>query len=248
MDLLRSRTPLRPREPGERPPPDTPPRLRPGYVVATTAVVVLLATLGLVLVRAVGSNSDPAPRDLGEEAAAQSAAALDPGLVLPLTLTDAGFDAGATDDATAEQGPGAAGVCGQRPAVEGLMAWRANRLTDAEQRRRVGQLLARFRSTTQASAYLSASDGLLGCQRWDTTIGTRTVTFTATSSPAPVGLGEEARQLDLASVDDGERWYLRILLIRSGDQVLQLSYASGTSSDLDALATLAPAAVSALGA
>ncbi len=217
-------------------------------MVATTAVVVVLATLGLVLVRAVGSNSEPVPRDLAEEAAAQSAAALDPDLVLPLTLADTGFDAGTTTDATAEQGPGATGVCGQRPAVEGLEAWRANRLTDAEQQRRVGQLLARFRSTTQAAAYLAASDGLLGCERWETTIGNRTVAFTATSSPAPSGLGEEARQLDLTSVGEGERWYLRILLVRSGDQVLQLSYVSGSRSDLDALAALAPAAVSALGA
>jgi len=215
-------------------------------VVATTAVVVVLATMGLILIRAVGSDSDTAPRDLEEEAAAESAAALDPSLVLPLTLADAGFDAGTTEDATAEQGPGAAGVCGQRPAVEGLEAWRANRLTDAAQQRRLGQMLVRFRSATQASAFLSANDGLLGCDRWETTIGNRTVAFTATGSPAPAGLGEEARQVDLASVGDGERWYLRILLIRSGDQVLQLSYISGARADLDALGTLAPAALAVL--
>lgn len=246
MDLLRSRTPLRPREPGERPPPDSSPRLRPGYVVATTAVVVVLATLGLVLIRAAGSGSGATARDVGQEAAAQSVASFDPALALPLTLADTGFDGGRTDDATAEQGPGAVGVCGQRPGVEGLRAWRANRLTDATQQRRVGQLLARFRSTTQASAFLSANDGLLGCDRWETTVGDRTVAFTATSSPAPAGLGEEARQLDLASMGDGDRWYLRILLIRQGDQVLQLSYASGTRSDLDDLGTLAPAALAAL--
>ena len=246
MDLLRSRTPLRPREPGERPPPDTSPRLRPGYVVATTAVVVVLATLGLVLIRAAGSGSENTPRDLGEEAAAQSVAAFDPSLALPLTLADTGFGGGSADDATAEQGPGAAGVCGQRPAVEGLLAWHGNRLTDTTQKRRVGQVLARFRSTTQASAFLSANDGLLGCDRWETTIGDRTVAFTAVSSPAPAGLGEEARQLDLASVGDGDRWYLRILLIRAGDQVLQLSYVSGTRADLDELDALAPTALAAL--
>ncbi|MEZ5410515.1 MAG: hypothetical protein R2761_20985 [Acidimicrobiales bacterium] len=215
-------------------------------MVATTAVVVVLATMGLILIRTVGSGSDTAPRNLAEEAAAQSAAALDPGLALPLTLADAGFDAGTTEEATAEQGPGAAGVCGQRPAVEGLQAWRANRLTDAAQQRRVGQMLARFRSATQASAFLSANDGLLGCERWETTIADGAVAFTATASPAPTGLGDEARQVDLASVGDGDRWYLRILLIRRGDQVLQLSYVSGSRADLDALGPLATTALAAL--
>jgi len=215
-------------------------------VVATTAVVVVLATMGLVLIRTVGSGSDAVPRDLGEEAAAQSVATYDPSLALPLTLADTGFDAGTTEEATEDEGPGAAGVCGQRPAVEGLRAWRANRLTDAAQQRRVGQLLARFRSTTQASAFLSATEGLLTCERWEATIGSRTVTFTATSSPAPAGLGEEARQLDLTSVGDGERLFLRTLLIRSGDQVLQLSYASGTRAELDALGALATTALAAL--
>ena len=246
MDLLRSRTPLRPREPGERPPPEVSLRLHPGYAVAITLAVVALATLGLVLIRAVGSGPEPTPAD-GGDTAAQSAAAFDPNLALPLSLVDVGFDAGTAEEATGEQGPAASGVCGRRPAVEGLVAWRSNRLTDAGQRRRVGQLTARFRSTAQASAYLTANDGLLGCDRWETTIGSRPVTFTASSTPAPAGLGDEARQVDLASVDDGERWYLRILLIRTGDQVLQLSYASGTRADLDALTTLAPTALSALG-
>lgn len=246
MDLLRSRPPLRPREPGQQPLPDTPPRLRPGYVVAVTAAVVVVATLGLLLIRAVGSDTGASPRDPGEGTAARSEAAFEPDLALPLTLADTGFVGGTTEQATVDEGPGATGVCGQRPAVEGLVAWRADRLTDATQQRRVGQLLARFRSATEASAFLSASDGLLGCERWETTIGSRTVTFTATRSPAPTGLGEEARQVDLASVGDGDRWYLRILLIRRGDQVLQLSYASGALADLDALGTLAPAALSAL--
>lgn len=214
--------------------------------MATTAVVVVLATMGLILIRTVGSDSGTVPRDLGEESAAQSVATFDPTLVLPLTLAETGFGSGSSEEATEDQGPGAAGVCGQRPAVEGLRAWRANRLTDATRQRRVGQLLARFRSTTQASAFLSANDGLLGCERWDTAIGGRTVTFTATSSPAPAGLGEEARQLDLTSVGDGEPLFVRILLIRSGDQVLQLSFASGTRADLAALGTLAPTALAAL--
>lgn len=214
--------------------------------MAVTAVVVVLATLGLLLIRAVGSDTETTPRDPAEEAAARSEAAFEPDLALPLTLADTGFAGGTSELATAEQGPGATGVCGHRPAVEGLVAWRADRLTDAAQQRRVGQLLARFRSATEASAYLSASDGLLGCERWETTIGSSAVTFTAASSPAPAGLGDEARQVDLASVGDGDRWYLRILLIRRGDQVLQLSYASGTQADLDALGTLAPAALTAL--
>lgn len=245
MDRFLTRRPVRPREPGERPPADPLNRLRPWYVVATTMVVVILATVGLVAIRSVDSSSDAASarRDQADEISALSATAFDARLPLPLTVVSVGFADGDTEDATADQGPGAVGVCGQRPAVEGLQAWRANRLTDSEQRRRVGQLLARFRSSTQASAFLAASDGLLGCQQWSTTVGDRTVTFAATAGAAPADLGEESRRVDLESIGGPDRYYLRILLIRTGDKVLELSYASGIRTDLDALDQLAVVAL-----
>ena len=238
------RSPLRPRQPGER---------RPGsagglgvrWIIGLAVAIILMASAGVFLLDRNQQTSpnpagadDPGPADTSPtaDAAATSLAAHDITLALPLTLADVGFDQGTVREGTAQEGPGAPTWCGRAvDPLDGLSRWRANRLTDAGEQRRVHQLTARFDSAPEATAFVAAEAALLSCGRWDTTAEGRPVQITVGSDPGGPTVGDETRRVDLEVTGEGAPLHLRTLTIRAGTDVTLLTLVVLDAQELDPL-------------
>ena len=88
-------------------------------------------------------------------------------IVLPLELADAGFE-GTVTDLPRDEGPDAVSYCNNTPETTGLIDWDGNVMTEADGRRRVLQLLARFRSSVDASSFVASNAEIADCATWET--------------------------------------------------------------------------------
>ncbi len=228
----------RPRDPGQAPTSGFPAR----SLLAVVLAVIIVGLGGLLAADRFGGR----PKAPAIPPAAEAAdTARDATLALPLDPAAAGFPGGTSQEVDATQGPAAVSYCRHAPATTGIEAWRGTRLTDQAGQRRVVQLVSRFQTPQQASAYLTATSALVDCQSWQT--GDKpTLRFSIAQSSSPTLYGEETRRFDLQALGDGSRYYLRSLVFRSGRQVVQLTYVSVDGTDLDALDDLAAQAATRL--
>ncbi|MGI9616436.1 MAG: hypothetical protein ACR2QO_26205 [Acidimicrobiales bacterium] len=200
-------------------------------VLVAGAALIIAATLGALALNARGASNTSdadAATSSGGTAARRSAAPL----ALPLDAVDAGFDATVTAVDPAE-GPEAMSYCNNVPQTDGLVDWAGDVMTENDGRRRVVQVLSRFRSSVDAAAYVSSNATIVDCEEWETPGTDGTIVFTvAEASPSTI-VGDETRRFDLTATTDGPDLFLRVLLARSGRDVVQVTYVSANRQDLD---------------
>lgn len=176
---------------------------------------------------ATDADSDDDSRSDGTAAGGSSAP-----LALPLDAVDAGFDATVTDVDRAE-GPGAMSYCNNSPQTDGLVDWAGDVITENNGRRRVVQVLSRFRSSVDAAAYISSNSAIVDCDTWEAPGIDGTIEFTVAEFNPSTVVGDETRRFDLTASTDGPDLFLRVLLTRSGRDVVQVTYVSANRQDLD---------------
>ena len=216
-------------------------RLRAALAAAVGTAAVLGLVVGAVLIVGSGDPSDPAATTAATDTPVR------PPLVLPLDLALVGFDEGLVEPTPIDEGPAALGYCNRRPVADRLDEWQGNRLTDAEGRRRVAQMVARFQSSTDAAAHLTSITESTDCSAWTTGEGPEAITFTVSESPPSAVHGDETRRFDLVATSEGPNLFLRTVVVRSGRDVAQFTYVSANQQDLDVLDELVATSVSALG-
>lgn len=203
-----------------------------GGLVAGAALVVAATLIALTLnARSASDNGGAAGAP--PTSSTETTPPADPsGIVLPLGLTDVGIE-GTITAVASDEGPNATSYCNNTPDTAGLIDWSGNRLTETGGRRRVVQLLARFRSSVEAAAYMTSNAAIVDCESWETAGQDAAVTFTiAELTPATIQ-GDETRQFELSATTDGPDLFLRVLLARSGRDVMQITYVSANRQDLD---------------
>ncbi|MDH3681721.1 MAG: hypothetical protein OEV40_17430 [Acidimicrobiia bacterium] len=208
-------------------------------LAGTATAFVFVAVLVLIFFALTGEERTPAALDESPAAAAP--------LRLPLDLEDIGFDDGTITDMVAGEGPTALSFCDNAPTTEGLGEWSGNRLTETGGRRRVAQLLVRFRTSSDASAYLGSHSSIVDCESWDTTTGDETVRFTVTEVAPELVYGDGTKQFELQATTVGPDLFLRMVMIRSGPEIAQFTIVSANRQDLALLQPLVATAVSELG-
>jgi hypothetical protein len=207
------------------------PTLAAALAVAVIAVVAAVIILWLL--------SSP---DSGEETEAVGP----PAIELVLTAEEAGLVGGDVEPIRPTEGPGAPTYCNHSPDIDGLLGWDGNRVTAPNGQRRLAQMVARFRSSVHAAAYLASNSALIDCQTWESTTEDPVV-FTVTEVVPRRILGDETKQFELtATRDDDAALYLRTILVRSGAMVAQLTMVSTDEADLGILAELAELAATRL--
>lgn len=203
-------------------------------LVAGAALIA--GTLGALALNARGASDADTGRDSSSEDATSSdgtAARRSPApLAPPLDAVDAGFDATVTDVDPAE-GPGAVSYCNNSPQTDGLVDWAGDVITENNGRRRVVQVLSRFRSSVDAAAYVSSNSAIVDCETWEAPVIDGTIAFTVAEVTPPTVVGDETRRFDLIASTDGPDLFLRVLLARSGRDVVQVTYVSANRQDLD---------------
>ncbi|MGF1597433.1 MAG: hypothetical protein ACFCVK_10990 [Acidimicrobiales bacterium] len=247
----------RPRRP-TGPPPGLRDRLRADPELQVRAVIVgagalivvaILVILSFVLLGGGGGTGgdDATGGDATmSDAAGGDSTATEP-LVLPLDLAAVGFAEGTVEETALDEGPDAPSYCNTRPTTEGLREWRGNRLTEQDGRRRVAQMVSRFRSSLDAAAHLESTAAAVDCETWRTGQGDAAITFQALEGTPSTIFGDATRRFDLRATTSGPDLFLRTLMVRSGREVAQFTYVSANQQDLGLLDDLVAVAVTELG-
>jgi hypothetical protein len=153
-------------------------------------------------------------------------------LVLPLGLADVGFE-GTVEEVAPEEGPAAISYCNNRPVTDGMTGWTGNLLTETDGRRRVVQTVSRFRSSVDAAAFVASNSTIVDCETWDTVGDGTPVTLTVAELTPETVHGDETKQFDLSAATSGPDLFLRVILARSGRDVIQITYVSANRQDLE---------------
>lgn len=239
MSSSRHRTPTRPRDADRGP--TLLDQLAEQSTRVSLAALVAAALLGFgvfVLAFAGGDgrgDADPTAEQAGDTAFP----------ALPLDLESVGFDTGSLVKTGQEEGPGAISYCNRRPTAEGLVAWDGNRLTAEESHQRVSQLVARFRSSLDADRYIESNSAITDCGRWTT--GEEQLELTVVEREPRVLHGDDTRVFELQKLEPDPALFLETVMVRSGRDVLQLTFVSANQRDLAQLEPLTELAVEKLG-
>ncbi|MGI9597448.1 MAG: hypothetical protein ACR2QK_14890, partial [Acidimicrobiales bacterium] len=170
-------------------------------------------------------------------------------LTIPLAVADTSFGDGAetSDDSP---GPGAGTLCDNAPETDGLVEWKGHVITTDLGLRTLYQVVSRFETAEQATAYLDAYAGTNDCDSWLVATeedGASDVVYTALQTPPPT-YGDQSRQFTITGeLDSVVSLHAKVLLIQSGTDVLSLSITAISATQVDELDQLAPVAVERLG-
>jgi hypothetical protein len=213
-------------------------------VVLTAVAAGALLVVGVFVLAFAGGEDRAGSVPTRSEPAAE---ADDSAPVLPLDLASVGFENGTVEPTAATEGPGAVSYCNRRPTADGLLSWDGNRLTAADNHQRVSQIVARFRSSLDADIYLNSSVEITDCERWVT--GEDELEFTVTGRAPRTLHGDDTRILELQKLENetDPALFLETVLVRSGRDVLQLTFVSANRRDLTKLEPLTDLAVAELG-
>lgn len=205
-------------------------------LVAVLAVLVIVSLFALV-------------QRIGEQATTTPTGQAGPGatVVVPLGLADVGFERGTVEETTSAEGPEAASYCDNVPVTDGLVEWSGNRLTEDGGRRRVAQLVARFQSSIDASAFVASHSTIIDCEEWEAESGESALRLTVVEDVPETIHGDETKQFSLEASGTGPVLFLRTVLVRSGADIAQFTFVSANRQDLTLLDDIVARAVARLG-
>ncbi len=166
---------------------------------------------------------------------------------LPLDLDQLGFRNGQIEATAADEGPDAIGFCNRAPDTDGLITWSGNRLTEPGSRRRVAQMVVRFRSSVDAARFMTSTAATGECDGWEAESGSELLQFDVTEQLTTTIRGDETRRFDVRAGSDGPDLFLRVVMIRSGPEVTHLTVVSANQQDLQQVDQIADEASDRLG-
>ena len=253
------------------------PAYRPGggrsslrlFLAAYVATLLIGGIIILALVRLLGGDDGAAQIEPGEATASagivdDSAAASSDGggsestddeqalslqpLSIPVTAGDIDFgaEADAVDD---DFGLDADALCRRTPPTDGLLDWRGRTITAASGAQVLFQLVGRFDSEGQASDYLAAYEATNDCDSWlgPEQDGAPQIVYTPNEA-TEVDLGDEARRFEIAgAVTPSLTIHSRIVIVRSGTDVLVMGLSAQSPDQADRIDGLTEVAVERLG-
>ncbi len=235
------------------------------FVVAYVATLIIGGLALLALTQLFGGD-DTADTDQSVQASTEAADTPDPlavgqlpegealvqvsvgELTIPLSIADTSFgeDAETIEDSL---GPDSAALCDNQPTTDGLVDWRGQEISSSSSGRSLYQVVSRFETAELASNYVDAYVSTNDCDSWSVSTGDADVTYTPVQTSEPA-FGEQARLFEIVgAVADGTAGdiHFRILLIRSGTDVLSLSLSAPSEAEVAELETLASTATERLG-